>query len=233
MPAPGFAVKPLDRRPGELPPLKLDHLRRMTDDTGMLQHAVFTVPNYREGYTTDDNARALIVSALLEELGNGEALRPRARATWPSSGTPSTPETGRFRNFMGYERHWLEESGSDDSHGRALWALGTCSGRSEHARAPQHGRARVRAGAARDPTTRPARGPGPSRSSASTSTCGASPATAGRARCATTWPGGCCRLYRDESLGRLALVRDRPDLLQRRAAARPAAVRAIDAATMP
>ena len=71
---PDFAVKPLDKRPGELPPLKLDHLRHMTDETGMLQHAIFTVPNYREGYTTDDNARALMVSALLEELGNGEAL---------------------------------------------------------------------------------------------------------------------------------------------------------------
>ena len=59
---PDFAVKPLDKRPGELPPLKLDHLRRMTDDTGMFQHAIFTVPNYREGYTIDDNARALMVS---------------------------------------------------------------------------------------------------------------------------------------------------------------------------
>src|SRR4030043_252173 len=57
-----FSVKPLDKRPGELPPLKLDHLRHMTDETGILQHAFFTVPNYGEGYTTDDNARALMVS---------------------------------------------------------------------------------------------------------------------------------------------------------------------------
>src|SRR6185369_11862197 len=68
-----FAVKPLDKRPGELPPLKLDHLHNMTDATGMLQHALFTVPNYSEGYTTDDNARALMVGALLEELGHSEA----------------------------------------------------------------------------------------------------------------------------------------------------------------
>ncbi|MET0644066.1 MAG: glycosyltransferase family 4 protein, partial [Candidatus Binatia bacterium] len=74
-----FAVKPLDKRPGELPPLKLDHLRRMTDDTGMFQHAIFTVPNYREGYTIDDNARALTVSALLEELGNEESLERASR----------------------------------------------------------------------------------------------------------------------------------------------------------
>jgi glycosyltransferase involved in cell wall biosynthesis len=126
---PEFAVKPLDRRPGELPPLKLDHLRHMTDETGMLQHAVFTVPNYREGYTTDDNARALLVSVLLEALGSEEAsdLAHRYLAfIWYSFNV----DTGRFRNFMNYERHWLEESGSDDSHGRVLWALGTVLGRS-------------------------------------------------------------------------------------------------------
>src|SRR5574342_1257472 len=68
---PRFAAKALDQRPGELPPLKLDHLRHITDETGMLQHAIFTVPNYREGYTTDDNARALMVGALLDALGSG------------------------------------------------------------------------------------------------------------------------------------------------------------------
>jgi glycosyltransferase involved in cell wall biosynthesis len=126
---PGFAVKPLDESPGELPPLKLDHLHHMTDGTGMLQHAIFTVPNYREGYTTDDNARALIVSTLLEELGSGEAFELASRYLafiWYAFNA----ETGRFRNFMDYQRHWLEESGSDDSHGRTLWALGTVLGRS-------------------------------------------------------------------------------------------------------
>ena len=126
---PGFVVKPLDKRPGELPPLKLDHLRQMTDETGMLQHAIFTVPNYREGYTTDDNARALMVSALLEALGNGEALTLASRYLaflWYAF----NPETGRLRNVMDYQRHWREEAGSDDSHGRAMWALGTVLGRS-------------------------------------------------------------------------------------------------------
>jgi glycosyltransferase involved in cell wall biosynthesis len=127
--APGFAAKVLDNRLGELPPLKLDHLRHMTDETGMLQHAIFTVPNYREGYTTDDNARALMVSALLEALGSGEALELASRYLafiWYAF----NPEAGRFRNFMDYQRHWLEDGGSDDSHGRALWALGTVLGRS-------------------------------------------------------------------------------------------------------
>src|SRR5512147_46905 len=125
----GFTVKALDQRSGELPPLKLDHLRHMTDETGMLQHAIFTVPNYREGYTTDDNARALMVSTLLEELGNTEATDLATRYLafiWYAFNT----ETGRFRNFMDYQRHWLEDGGSDDSHGRALWALGTVLGRS-------------------------------------------------------------------------------------------------------
>jgi glycosyltransferase involved in cell wall biosynthesis len=126
---PGFVVKPLDERPAELPPLKLDHLRRMTDDTGMFQHAIFTVPNYHEGYTIDDNARALTVSALLEELGSAETADLMSRYfafVWYAFNA----KTGRFRNFMNYQRNWLEENGSDDSHGRALWALGTVLGRS-------------------------------------------------------------------------------------------------------
>lgn len=124
-----LTVKALDESPGELPLLKLDHLRHMTDETGMLQHAVFTVPNYHEGYTTDDNTRALIVSTLLEELGSGEALELASRYlafVWYAFNS----ETKRFRNFMDYQRRWLEDRGSDDCHGRALWALGTVLGRS-------------------------------------------------------------------------------------------------------
>ncbi len=124
-----FAVKPLDKRPAELPPLKLDHLRRMTDDTGMLQHALFTLPNYREGYTVDDNARALMVSVLADELGHSEVSEMASRylsfICYAFNG-----ETKRFRNFMDFQRNWLEASGSDDSHGRTLWALGTLLGRS-------------------------------------------------------------------------------------------------------
>ncbi|OGP49829.1 MAG: glycosyl transferase family 1 [Deltaproteobacteria bacterium RBG_13_43_22] len=124
-----FAVKPLDKRPGELPPLSLNHLRHMTDDTGMLQHASFTIPNYREGYSIDDNARALIVSTYLEELGSSEAFELASRYL-AFIGYAFNTETRRFRNFMDYQRNWLEESGSDDSHGRTLWALGTVLGRS-------------------------------------------------------------------------------------------------------
>jgi len=125
----GFAVKALDQRSGELPPFKLDHLRHMTDETGMLQHAMFTIPLYREGYTTDDNARALVVSTLMEELGHPEACALSSRYL-AFVGYAYNAETRRFRNFMDYQRNWLEMSGSDDSHGRALWALGTVLGRS-------------------------------------------------------------------------------------------------------
>ena len=127
----GFAVKSLDQRPGELPPLKLDHLHRMTDDTGMIQHATFIVPNYQEGYSIDDNARALIVCTHLAELelGNGKSLALASRYLAYIS-YAFNHETGRFRNFMDYQRNWLEDSGSEDSHGRTLWALGTVLGRS-------------------------------------------------------------------------------------------------------
>lgn len=129
--SPVFVIKSLDQRPGDLPPLKLDHFYHMTDDTGILQHATFTVPNYHEGYCIDDNARALIASIYLAELelSNGLSLtlttRYLAFINYAFNG-----ETGRFRNFMDYQRRWLEDNGSEDSHGRTLWALGTLIGRS-------------------------------------------------------------------------------------------------------
>jgi glycosyltransferase involved in cell wall biosynthesis len=119
-----FIAKSLDKYPGELPPLKLDHLDRMTDYTGMFQHALFTAPNYAHGYTTDDNARALLVSVLLDELGSHEDMGLAFRYL-SFLGYAFNNKTKRFRNFMDYQRNWLEESGSDDSHGRALLALGT------------------------------------------------------------------------------------------------------------
>ena len=123
--------KTLDR----LPPVNLDHLYRMTDQTGIVEHAVFTIPNYPEGYSTDDNARALIVAILLEEFGTGAVkgagdLASRYLAfLWLAL----DPETKRFRNCLSYERQWQEPCGSEDSHGRALWGLGTVLGRSKDA----------------------------------------------------------------------------------------------------
>lgn len=120
----------------QLPELNTRHLLAMTDDTGMLQHAIYSVPNTREGYTTDDNARALIVSARLNERSIDDrevehtSLSHRYLAfLWLAFNA----DTGRFRNFLSYDRRWLEEVGSEDSHGRAMWALGTVLGRSKDA----------------------------------------------------------------------------------------------------
>jgi glycosyltransferase involved in cell wall biosynthesis len=127
-----FSAKTLAEGKAELPPLKLQHLHQMTDAVGLLQHAVATVPNYSEGYTVDDNARALVLTILLEELGKewlGQTAAVASRylaLLWHAF----NPELGRFRNFMSYDRRWLEEVGSEDSHGRALWGLGTVLGRS-------------------------------------------------------------------------------------------------------
>lgn len=111
---------------GALPELRLDHLLRMTDDLGILQHAMFHLPNYAEGYTTDDNARALLLALQLCTSGKqnkrqAEELISRYLAFL---GYAFNPATERFRNFLSYDRRWLEESGSEDSQGRALWALG-------------------------------------------------------------------------------------------------------------
>jgi glycosyltransferase involved in cell wall biosynthesis len=127
-------VLSLDAQPPELPKIKLDHLRRLTDSTGILQHAVFSVPNYAHGYCTDDNARALTLTVLLEELGDtAENLVTDLTTIYLAFLHHAfDPDTRRFRNFMGYNRVWLPEEPSEDCHGRALWALGTCLGRSRH-----------------------------------------------------------------------------------------------------
>ncbi|MGI5915937.1 MAG: glycosyltransferase [Anaerolineae bacterium] len=128
------AVRPV-RHQDLIPDLNLTYLKRMTDDTGLLQHAVFTVPDYREGYSIDDNARALIAAILIEETypeltqeANDLASRYMSFLWYAFN-----PEDGRFRNFLSYDRRWLEDFGSEDSHGRSLWALGTVLGRSAHA----------------------------------------------------------------------------------------------------
>jgi hypothetical protein len=108
----------------------------MTDDTGILQHAIFSLPNSSEGYTTDDNARALIVSMLLDEDPLHDSTRKNSNHSnrylsflWLAFDS----DKGRFRNFLGYDRRWLEDVGSEDSHGRALWALGNVLGHSRNA----------------------------------------------------------------------------------------------------
>lgn len=124
-----FATRTLDQLPGQLPEIKLDHLTRLTDSTGIFQHAVFTVPNFEHGYCTDDNARALLLTVLLDELGSSKGLAARLRSVYMAFLHHAyNAEKSLFRNFLSFDRRWLEEVGSQDSHGRAIWALGACVG---------------------------------------------------------------------------------------------------------
>lgn len=109
-----------------LPEIDLRQLLRMTDDTGILQHATYGVPDHHHGYCIDDNARALLAGLIHSQIrGYDERHVPLHRYLAFIAYALNT-ECGRFRNFMGYDRRWLEDVGSDDSHGRTLWALGAC-----------------------------------------------------------------------------------------------------------
>jgi glycosyltransferase involved in cell wall biosynthesis len=129
-----FAAKTLKNHGSDLPILKLDHLLRLTDTTGILQHAAYTIPNYSEGYTTDDNSRALLLTVLLmeSECQTSVDLNLLASRFLAFVAHAFIPSAGRFHNFMSYDRRWLDEVGSEDSHGRALWALATVLGRSQN-----------------------------------------------------------------------------------------------------
>jgi glycosyltransferase involved in cell wall biosynthesis len=126
-------IKTLDEQPEQLPELKLDHLFRMTDATGIFQHASFTVPNFGEGYCTDDNARALVLLLMLQGLGQNSS-RINAHATTYAAflNHAFNRTTGRFHNFMSFDRRWLDEVGSEDCQGHALWALGLCVRQAGH-----------------------------------------------------------------------------------------------------
>ncbi|MCU0786575.1 MAG: glycosyltransferase family 4 protein [Verrucomicrobia bacterium] len=120
-------IKTLDEQPGQLPELKLDHLFRLSDSTGIFQHASFTVPNFAEGYCTDDNARALVLAMMLQRQGLGSPrLNERAVTYAAFLNHAFDRQRGRFHNFMSFDRRWLDEVGSEDCQGQSLWALGLC-----------------------------------------------------------------------------------------------------------
>lgn len=121
----------LSSRPSALPEIGLSHIRAMTDDTGILQHAIFNIPRYGDGYCLDDNARALLLMTRLDDEGVDErdVVRPLHARYLAFVSHAFDRDSGRFRNFLSYDRRWLEPCGSEDSHGRALWALGTVVGR--------------------------------------------------------------------------------------------------------
>lgn len=120
-------------RPGQLPaavsplilPPQLDAVMRMTDATGILQHGIHSIADRNHGYCIDDNARALILMCRLAAEENDAVIAARLGSTYAAFVHHAwNAELGRFRNFMGYDRRWCEDVGSEDSNGRALWALG-------------------------------------------------------------------------------------------------------------
>ncbi len=111
-----------------LPDINLDHMNAMTDDTGIIQHATYTVPDYGHGYCIDDNTRALIVTVMAQDLTPDDPALVRLQKKYLAFVKHAWNEqNGWFRNFLAYNRTWLEEKGSEDSQGRTIWGLGVCA----------------------------------------------------------------------------------------------------------
>ncbi len=131
--APGAPVVQVSAQTRELPEIKLDHLHDMTDDTAVFQHAKGVVPDRDHGYTTDDTARALIIAMTARDhVPSGSGCTALARCYLSFLSYAFDEQTRRFRNFMRYDRTWIDQVPSEDSHGRTLWALGEAVARADH-----------------------------------------------------------------------------------------------------
>jgi len=106
-----------------LPPFSLVHIRRLTDDTGIIQHAKFGIPNLKEGYSLDDNARALLM-VLMAYRQKRDVLALELSPIYLSYIHYMQNKDGTFRNFLSFNRNFLDKVGSEDSFGRTIWALG-------------------------------------------------------------------------------------------------------------
>jgi glycosyltransferase involved in cell wall biosynthesis len=122
--APGIPARPKPTWASSLPELRLEHLLRMTDDTGIIQHATYSVPARSTGYCVDDNARALIVALQADRLSSSPETK-RLVTTYLSYLHCSQTDDGGFKNLMSYDRTFDADPGSEDCVGRAIWALGT------------------------------------------------------------------------------------------------------------
>ena len=110
-----------------IPEIRIGHFLSLCDSTGMLQHAVHSIPDRAHGYCVDDNARALLLSSWLANFGEAQLSKSATAHFAAFIQHAWNPDTRRFRNFMSYDRRWLEQQGSEDSHGRTLWALAECA----------------------------------------------------------------------------------------------------------
>jgi len=108
--------------PEIMPEFSLDYVNLLTDSTGIIQHAKYGIPNLKEGYCVDDNARALIMALMAHQLDHKEAMK--LIPTYLSFVFYMQTDDGNFRNFLGYDRGFLDDIGSEDSFGRTIWALG-------------------------------------------------------------------------------------------------------------
>ena len=124
-PEPSTKRKSLRTTPFEMPDPNFEHLYRLTDDVGILQHANYIIPNRNHGYCTDDNAKAIITVLLAQNLSFEDKFLNKYGYRYLSFILHAFNENNnRFRNFMSYNRKWMEEKGSEDCHGRAIWSLG-------------------------------------------------------------------------------------------------------------
>lgn len=108
--------------PEIMPEFSLDYVKLLTDSTGIIQHAKYGIPNWKEGYCVDDNARALLMSLMAYQLNYSEALK--LMPSYLSFLLYMQNDDGYFRNFLSYDKRYLDDSGSEDAFGRAVWALG-------------------------------------------------------------------------------------------------------------
>ncbi len=126
-------MKTLDEANFNLPQVKLDYLKKLTDETGIIQHAKYSIPNYNDGYCLDDNSRALMLTVLLEDTSFYNNETRYLQEKYAAFINYSFDEKLKlFKNQLSYDRKWLEEVGSEDSNGRAIWALGTAISRSKN-----------------------------------------------------------------------------------------------------
>jgi glycosyltransferase involved in cell wall biosynthesis len=124
-----FNITDLAKDDPPLPEVNIDHLITLTDDTGMLQHATFTVPDREHGYCVDDNSRALLLTSMMLNLSYQRKIIPAYQKRYLSFiQNAYNADNGWFRNFLSFDRRWLEDKGSQESHARTLWGLGvTCA----------------------------------------------------------------------------------------------------------
>lgn len=117
-------VDPSDNLP-DLPEVKIDYLKTLTDDTGIYQHASYTVPNRKHGYTTDDNARGAMVAIDHWNIFGEDSALDLLRTYLSFLGSAIDTQDGRARNYLTFDRKWKREKRTEDAHGRLLWAAGT------------------------------------------------------------------------------------------------------------